>query len=285
VTLTVEDNQGNEDSQNVVIFANRPPVARGVVGPTLGEVPHWFGVNGQGSSDPDGQIVDWIWSTYAGSVSDEVTQLVIEKIGVHQVTLEVVDDFGGSDTAKFEVLVGQDFLDTDQSVFHDAIVWNSAKGITKGCNPPMNDRYCPDAFVTRGQMAGFLSRALALTDGVGADLFGDDDGSVFESAIDRLAAAGVTKGCNPPSNDRYCPDDYVTRGQMAGFLKRALGLSDGVGADLFGDDDGSVFESAIDRLATAGVTKGCNPPVNDRYCPDDYVTRGQMAGFLKRALG
>lgn len=29
---------------------------------------------------------------------------------------------------------------------------------------------------------------------------------------------------------------------------------------------------AIDRLATAGVTRGCNPPVKDMFCPNDVVT-------------
>jgi S-layer homology domain len=52
----------------------------------------------------------------------------------------------------------------------------------------------------------------------------------------------------------------------------------------FWDDDGSVFESAIEKLATAGITNGCNPPVNDRFCPDQPVTRGQMAAFLIRAF-
>ena len=33
------------------------------------------------------------------------------------------------------------------------------------------------------------------------------------------------------------------------------------------------------------MTKGCNPPVNDMFCPDAYVTRGAMAAFLHRALG
>jgi hypothetical protein len=71
---------------------------------------------------------------------------------------------------------------------------------------------------------------------------------------------------------------------MAAFLVRALGYVDDSGGDLFIDDDGSVFERDIDRLATAGVTKGCNPPVNDKFCPKDFVTRGQMAAFLHRAL-
>jgi uncharacterized protein HemX len=44
-------------------------------------------------------------------------------------------------------------------------------------------------------------------------------------------------------------------------------------------------EGDIDRLAMAEVTKGCNPPVNSRFCPKRYVTRGQMAAFLHRALG
>jgi len=46
---------------------------------------------------------------------------------------------------------------------------------------------------------------------------------------------------------------------MAAFLVRALGCADDGGGDLFEDDDGNIFESAIDKLATAGVTRGCNP--------------------------
>ncbi len=72
---------------------------------------------------------------------------------------------------------------------------------------------------------------------------------------------------------------------MAAFLVRALGYTDDGGGDLFIDDDDSIFEGDIDRLGTAGVTKGCNPPSNTRFCPSANVTRGQMAAFLHRALG
>jgi hypothetical protein len=71
---------------------------------------------------------------------------------------------------------------------------------------------------------------------------------------------------------------------MAALLVRAMGYTDAGDGDLFTDDDGLVFEPDIDRLGTAGVTKGCNPPNNDRYCPDDAVKRDQMASFLARAL-
>ena len=50
----------------------------------------------------------------------------------------------------------------------------------------------------------------------------------------------------------------------------------------FTDDDGSVFEADIEWMAANGVTVGCNPPVFDRYCPNDPVTRGQMAAFMHR---
>ena len=46
----------------------------------------------------------------------------------------------------------------------------------------------------------------------------------------------------------------------------------------------ALIERDIDLLATAGVTRGCNPPANDRYCPDQVITRGQMAAFLRRAM-
>ncbi len=115
--------------------------------------------------------------------------------------------------------------------------------------------------------------------------FPDSYGSIFVEQIAWMATQGITLGCNPPTNDRFCPDDNVTRGQVAAFLVRALGLTDSGAGDLFTDDDGSIFESNIDKLATAGITLGCNPPTNDRFCPDDNVTRGQMAAFLQRAHG
>jgi S-layer family protein len=115
--------------------------------------------------------------------------------------------------------------------------------------------------------------------------FTDDDGSIFEGDITWLAVSGITAGCNPPDNDNFCPDDNVTRGQMAAFLVRALSLTDNGGGNSFTDDDGSIFENDIAKLAAAGITAGCNPPTNDNFCPDDNVTRGQMAAFLRRALG
>jgi len=61
------------------------------------------------------------------------------------------------------------------------------------------------------------------TAGWAADRFKDvPDSNVFHDDISWLAATGVTKGCNPPENDQFCPTQNVTRGQMAAFPRRAL---------------------------------------------------------------
>jgi hypothetical protein len=46
-----------------------------------------------------------------------------------------------------------------------------------------------------------------------------------------------------------------------------------------------MIEDSIDNMAAAGIPRGCNPPINDNYCPDDLLTRGQTAAFFRRALG
>jgi hypothetical protein len=67
-------------------------------------------------------------------------------------------------------------------------------------------------------MARYLDRALDLPP-TATDFFSDDDGSGYEDAINRLAAAGITEGCG---DGRFCPGSWVSRAQMAAFLRRAL---------------------------------------------------------------
>ncbi len=195
--------------------------------------------------------------------------------------LSLVVVSGSVSIASAELPPGGTFTDDDNSAHEGDIEAIAAIGITKGCNPPTNDLFCPKASVTRGQMAAFLVRARNLPATSEAP-FGDASG-VFEDDINRLAAAGITKGCNPPTNDLFCPEASVTRGQMAAFLVRAFDLPPTSEAP-FGDVEG-VFEDDINRLAAAGITQGCNPPANTAYCPGSVVTREQMATFLTRALG
>jgi hypothetical protein len=111
--------------------------------------------------------------------------------------------------------------------------------------------------------------------------FYDDDSTEFEDAIERVAAAGVTVGCNPPFADAYCPGRAVSRAEMASFLVRGFGLPAASG-NPFLDDDGSFHEADIGSIAAAGITLGCGPGA---FCPHAAVTRAEMAAFLTRAAG
>ena len=165
------------------------------------------------------------------------------------------------------------FSDIDGHRFEQDIEWMRLAELTQGCGGGL---FCPDAPVTRGQMARFLDLALELPPTT-TDAFGDDNGNVHEDSINRLAAAGITTGCDP---SRFCPRENVTRGQMASFLARGFDLPLAT-RDWFGDDDRSPHQTNINRLAESRITTGCR---HVRFCPDDTVTRGQMAAFLHRAL-
>lgn len=56
-----------------------------------------------------------------------------------------------------------------------------------------------------------------------------------------------------------------------------------IAGDRFSDVPGSnIFHDDIGWLADQGVTRGCNPPANDQFCPEDPGTRQQMAAFMRR---
>lgn len=190
---------------------------------------------------------------------------------------------GGSASAQ-ELPPGGSFIDDDGSTHEGSIEALFAEGLTSGCDT-RGIRFCPDEPVTRGQTAAFLDRSVsfpAATD----DYFSDDNNSIFENNINRLAGAEITKGCNPPSNTQFCPNRSLTRGEMATLLARSFpDLMPEEAPDRFSDDSESVHQNDINRIAAAGITLGCNPPENTRFCPRERVTRAQMASFLVRALG
>jgi serine protease len=165
------------------------------------------------------------------------------------------------------------FSDANGTTFAVEIDWLADAGITTGCS---RELFCPAGSVTREQMASFLARALGLGP-TSTDFFADDEASPHEDDINRIAAVGVTVGCG---SGRFCPSQAVPREQMASFLARALGLPS-TSSDFFTDDEASVHEGDINRIAAAGVTNGCG---GSRYCPQAAVTREQMAAFLYRAF-
>ena len=143
--------------------------------------------------------------------------------------------------------------------------------------------FCPDDPIDRWVMAVWLIRVLGgeVTD-TATSRFDDVDASDWWSTYaEELADRNITAGCETDPL-RYCPDDSVTRAQMATFLVHAFDLESASPAG-FVDTGGNTHEAGIDALAAVGITAGCETdPL--RFCPDDSVTRAQMATFLHRAL-
>jgi|FLYL01.1.fsa_nt_gi hypothetical protein len=81
------------------------------------------------------------------------------------------------------------------------------------------------------------------------------DTNTFHADIEWLKDAGVTKGCNPPSNTQFCPDDPVTRGQMAAFMHR-LADNQVVDADKVDGKDASDFLGKTQKAADADKLDG-----------------------------
>jgi hypothetical protein len=108
------------------------------------------------------------------------------------------------------------------SPFDDWIEQLAHEGITSGCG---NGDYCPNASVTRAQMAVFLLKtkngsSYAPPQAIG--IFGDVPvGSFAADWIEALYNAGITGGCSA-SPLLYCPDNPVNRGQMAAFLVKTF---------------------------------------------------------------
>jgi len=124
----------------------------------------------------------------------------------------------------------------------------------------------------------------ALAEGWFADFTDVPQNNPFHDDIETIFRDNVTGGCG---GGLYCPDDSVTRAQMAVLLLKAS-----LGADyqpppatgtVFADVPANAFAAAwIEDIYARGITSGCatNPL---RYCPNSPVTRRQMAVMILRA--
>jgi flavodoxin len=228
-----------------------------------------------GSHVTRGQLIGWVGDS--GNAENTAPHLHFElrkdgtAIDPYDYLLKALESWNGT------------FRDDDTSIHEEDIERIYARDITRGCNPPTNDRYCPNDNITRGEMAAFIVRALKLTASTGSTPFTDLAGHRFEGDVDRLMTAGIGFGC---TEIEFCPNQALLRDEMAELLVRAFGFDDENpdGIDFFVDDEGNRFEDSINKIGANGVTKGCNPPDNDRFCPDRSLTRAEMASFMVRAL-
>jgi hypothetical protein len=104
--------------------------------------------------------------------------------------------------------------------------------------------------------------------------------------ISRLYRAGITTGCSTDPM-KYCPENNVSRAQMAIFLEKAKRGADyyppSATGTIFGDVLSTTFAADwIELLVSDKITSGCQMTPR-KYCPFEPVSRAQMAIFLLKA--
>ena len=291
VTVVGSDGNGGSDSEsfmwNVSELANRDPV---ITDPgTMNNDVMDDILLLLTATDPDGGDVVVTVSGLPTGLSWNGSSVTGNPMisGTYEVTIGATDGVGGFASADFSwVISGALYLPFDDigagHPFATEITWMYAEGISFGCGD--GTIYCPASPVTRAQIASFFAQAFGLVDGVGSNLFDDNDGSVHEDNIDKLATAGITSGCG---TRLFCPSNDIIRAQFASLLMQALESvlgqdhSGGLGGNYFDDDDGSVHEDNIDKLAYSEITLGCG--FRD-FCSSSTLNRGQLAALLFRAL-
>jgi cysteine-rich repeat protein len=218
---------------------------------------------------------------------DATVEEILSNLGVKIWTLHI-----GASFADVSADLGPDpYYPFIETIFHN--------GVTAGCGD--GTIYCPLSNNLRQEMAVFLLKGFLGAGYTPPDCIGVFDdvpcpptpAFPFSNFIEDLSTRGITTGCQIGPPALFCPGDNVTRAQMAPFLLKTLLGGAYTPPDCTGIFDDVPcpptpefpFSNFIEDLSTRGITAGCQVGPPALYCPDDSVTRQQMAVFLSLTFG
>ena len=279
VTATDPDDNTSEFSQRI-IFSINPPSGPGTGG-------SGFSISGTDFADPTTVTVGGVAATGVTFVNDHQLTATMPAFlpGTSQDVVVTTPDGTTGTLTKGWVA---DFLDVPGGhQFYSFVTTLVSNGITAGVG---GGNYGVDQGTKRQQMAVFLLKAkngLCYVPPTCTGTFPDVVcPSTFADWIEDLAAQGITTGCG---GGLFCPNNLVTRRQMAVFLLKTKYGSSYVPPACTGVFDdvacpGAPAVDFIERLAAEQITGGCSvsPPL---YCPDNSANRGQMATFIVKTFG
>ena len=228
--------------------------------------------------------VGWLFGAWSGATLDASNCLVMN---------------ANDSVTAFFVQTTAEFNDVPPiAVYFDAANLMFEAGVTTGCiqgTTPQTRSFCPSDNVTRQEMAAFIVRAVTgtTTPAIYNPLpyFTDVPATnLFFPHIQKLMDLEITTGCG---TGLFCPTDTIPRWEMAIFMIRARLMLYGAtfttaATPYFADVPTNVEGNGmpfpfIQRSYEEHITNGCGTNPLD-YCPDDPVTRGEMALFIIRAL-
>ena len=108
----------------------------------------------------------------------------------------------------------RDFYSDDEGLFEE----HAINAIAQAGFSRRTENFRPHDAVRRGEVAMFIRRALDLPN-ASRDYFSDDNSSIYESAINAVAAKGLIPGCG---GGRFCPSARFSRVSMAALLYRTV---------------------------------------------------------------
>ena len=181
------------------------------------------------------------------------------------------------------------FIDDDGNPGEPYLEWLAGLGAVQGCNPPRNDRICPDRVLNRVEAAKILVRVgvhvgTIPPPGSSPDRFVDDEeiwGGAAERLANHLAALGIIDGCDPPANRHFCPLAPLRRGQVAKIVVRTLHLDAPPGYRSPWNDTSSRFYDSSARIA---AYRGMWDASAGQFDGETPVTRAEFARVLAAAL-
>lgn len=177
------------------------------------------------------------------------------------------------------VLAGQ-YKDLEQAEWaREAIVYLSQKGVLNGYD---QDTFAPMEQVTRAQLCKMLCLAFEMhSDSPGTEYQDVPRSSWFWEPINILTALGVAQGME---NNLFCPDEYISREDMAVLAHRLWklrgGVYDSAAAELQFGDAGDISDYAKDAITELTAMQVLRGDENGNVMPKSSATRAEAAKFV-----
>lgn len=137
----------------------------------------------------------------------------------------------------------------------------------------------PDNSITRAEFVSILIKAFEL-EAQSEKEFADTVGHWAEKAISAAAYHGVVKGYD---NDKFGPDEYITREQMALMIVQAAKLTPVIEEIAF-TDNSRISPWARESLATAVKNGIINGYPDNTVCPQGNATRAEAVTVIVNVL-
>ncbi|WP_375103971.1 S-layer homology domain-containing protein [Paenibacillus sp. RS8] len=158
----------------------------------------------------------------------------------------------------------------------------SAKQIVKGQSEAM---FNPSGSITRAEYAALLSRALFLTASRPTSFKDVVTGSWYEEAVNATFEAGIIQGV---SEDRFDPNQQITREEMATMLVRAYAYRTGVKPEAstfhVTNDSSKVSSWAVTYVQGALEAKLLTGHQDGNFLPQSMTTRAEAAQSISNLL-